>query len=60
MRPIFAALKVVLQQYETEVRPAVARLAPDGYGLGDYVFDVLVRIRVQLRERSKRRLNGLG
>jgi hypothetical protein len=28
--------------------------------LGDYVFDVLVRIRVQLRERSKRRLNGLG
>jgi hypothetical protein len=36
MKPIAAELEAVLQQYKTEVRPALARLAPDGHGLGVY------------------------
>jgi hypothetical protein len=40
MKPIAAELEAVLDKYENEVRPTVARLVPDGYGLRMIVITV--------------------
>jgi hypothetical protein len=42
MGPITLELDAVLAKYETEVRPAVARLVPGGFGLAGSVCCVCV------------------
>jgi Ni/Co efflux regulator RcnB len=52
MKMISINLKTVLDKYESEVRPAVARLAPDGNGLVLCVLSVHVIVVAAKEEAS--------
>jgi hypothetical protein len=55
MEPITVKLDAVLAKYRNEVRPAVIRLVPDGFGLRPCFMSVFVMCLQLPRRQGKRR-----